>query len=108
MKKGLLLFVILVAGLTALIIVVAPKSQKDKGQVPSTETFSLTSRGLRATTSSPVLPRPNVLSPGITMYDRIEDAPEWTIRYGQEFWRRTENKPGQPATSVEPGNINIG
>ena len=59
-------------------------------------------RGPRAEMSPP--PEP---IPGITMYDRIEDAPAWTIRYGKEFWKRpqTEASASGPGTQA---NFDIG
>jgi hypothetical protein len=50
---------------------------------------------------------PPKLLPGITMYERIEDAPAWTIRYGKEFWKRpqTQSAAGSAGTHA---NFDIG
>src|SRR5688500_2562467 len=108
-RKSVLLSVCL---LTTLAITKIAYDAKVRPRAESTESPPAITTRLKPSPRAEVSPPPKPI-PGITLYDRIEDAPSWTIRYGEEFWRKPVATPVTPqpnaaATSPEPGNFNLG
>ena len=80
---------------------VRPRGQSAESPPAPTTPLKLSARADKSPPPKPI--------PGITMYDRIEDAPAWTIRYGQEFWRspHTNNAPNTNGVQIDNSNFNL-
>src|SRR5713226_5275980 len=113
MKKLAGLYLLLVVALVILCLQVITRYRHTPGQ-----TRSQSPEGSPASTGenvSALAPHPIAsvnpsapLAPSMVLNQKREEAPWWTVRYGEEFWRRPEASNLHEDSIGMPASINLG